>query len=167
MLRMARDLLPVEEHVAEDYGQRAEEAADYDGEEDQAGLLDGERVDVLEDVGDGGEEGEERGELAGHVEAEEADDGLGGEHVQRADEGDGEELVEAGGASQSGGWRIRWGVDWVSLGFGEAALDGAVEGLAAEGEDEDEREGAEEEHGVLGPAPAAAGSDEGADHGAA
>lgn len=89
--RVFGGLLPVDEGVAEDDSDETEDAADDDGEEDEAGLLEGEVVHPPEGVGDGGEEAEEGAELGGDVEGDEADDGLEEEHADGADEGDEDE----------------------------------------------------------------------------
>ena len=78
----------VEEAIAEKDGGDRECAAYADGEEYEAGLFGGEMVDSFEDVGEGGEEGEEDSEVECYVEGEEGDDGFGEEHVEGSDEGD-------------------------------------------------------------------------------
>lgn len=93
---MAGDLRPVEAHVADDDGDKADQTADDDADVHETHILGAEVVDTREDEGDRSEEAEEGCELAGNVEADEGNDGLGEEHVDWADQGDGDEELNLG-----------------------------------------------------------------------
>ena len=148
----------VDQRVAEDDGEGAEEAADDDGKEDQALLLKGEVVDAREDVGHGSEEAEEGGELAGDVETDEADDRLEEKHFQRPEERDRQE----GSDTRFDGRFLRGGRVGV---FEVAALEDWVVGFFGE-ETHYKTGNGEEDEGPLGPPPAFAVGDERTNDGA-
>ena len=84
----------VEEAIAEEDGGDCQSASNTDGEEYEARLFSGEMVDGFENVREGGEEGEENGEVECYVEGEEGDDGFGEEHMKGPDESDCQEELE-------------------------------------------------------------------------
>lgn len=83
--RVAGNLLLVEELIANDHGHQTQNAANNDGEEDEAALLDGELVHQGEDVGNGSEEAEQCAEAQGYIEADAGHDRLEEEHTHRAE----------------------------------------------------------------------------------
>lgn len=158
MRRVLLRLREVQQGVTQEHGRRAEDTAHGDRNEDEPRLLYAEAVHRLEDVRQRGEEGEERGELAGDVEAHEGDDGLGEHHADGAGEGCGRESFDA--------------LECGFTGFGgevEVSLPpGLEDGVVCFAREEGGEHGGddEEEERPLRPAPAFAGYYEGAYDGA-
>lgn len=158
MSRVFRHLRPMEEDVAEDDGNEAQETAGDVAAVDQPRALNVEVAYALEDVGHRGKEAEERCELARHVETDERDDRLGEQHLDRSDERDGCEHLDG---RPGGGWgRLR---EAEPLCF--APLENCCVRFAAEEQPHEEDLKEEEEYRPLCPAPAFPADPEGADQG--
>ena len=158
MRRILGDLLPIEQDFAGHDGGEANDTANDDGNEDQAGLLRGEMIHGAKSIRNAAEEAEERPKVNGHVETDEGDDRFCEEHLD-------------GSNGRNNGKRLdslahgRQGRELDAALLGQAALEDGVERLA-DGAAEADAEGGEEEHCPLGPAPALFDRDKGADNGA-
>lgn len=144
--------------VAEADHDDAEDAAEGDGEEHEARLLEGEVVGRLEDPEEDTEEDEEDAEHEGDVQRQEADDGLRDQHVQGAEERDRDELLH--GRSEGGSSGLLQ-AEFLSA----SALDCPLVSLIREHDQEDAEE-REQGLDVLRPAPAVSRHQEHSDDGA-
>lgn len=94
MGRVFRHLRPVDEYIADHNRHEAEKTADDYADIYETGALHAEVVDAFKDVGNGGEEAEERGKLAGDVKTNERHDWFGEKHVNGSNQGYGDEHLD-------------------------------------------------------------------------
>ncbi|KAG8419450.1 hypothetical protein J3458_004315 [Metarhizium acridum] len=147
-----RQLLAVDEDVAEDNGQEADETPSRNGQEHQPGRLEAEVVHEAKCVGHAGEEAEEDTKVDRHIETQEGDDGLGEEHVKGANDGH-------TGKQRESGPQGNLGRQLQALSFGEPAFDNGVECLADKRQLEHAEDGEEDER-PLRPPPVSSTNEE-------
>jgi hypothetical protein len=150
--RVQGHLFAIDEDVAEDNGEEADDASYGDGQEYEARRLDIEMVHVAKCKGHAGEEAEENTEIDGNVEAEEHDNRLREEHVDGSNDGYSGKHGELGAQGNLGR-------ELQAPFLGGSSFDNGVEGFS-EKRQLDHAEDGEEDERPLRPAPSFSADDE-------